>query len=241
MKKVIFLLTLILFSISVFANFVNFWVDPFFQSYGFSISQSMSFWKINALLRYSLETSWKQGFAFVIPKTPEIQFELFSERYAVEYGSFHKDIPFSTFVNPYSEGLNLKWGFIGFYGNYQYFFSNNIDFMISKNFVNLGLKFGQYNFFIGKNSSETALGIDINGFVIYLKDSIKMGLNLKYKDSALFLLPFDKKLGFVLRNKDNYLFLTDKEVTVFVNWGQLGIYGKFQKDFKSFRIEFPVW
>lgn len=239
MKKIIFLLLLVT-SIS-FSNFLNFFVDPFFQNYGFSLYQNVNFWKINALLRYDLNVSWKQGFAFVFPDYPEITFDLNSKPYLVQYGYFHQDIPFSTYVNPVNRSLNLKWGFVGFYNQYQYFSSKLIDMIISDNFYNFSLKFGNYGLFFEKSDGESSFGVFSNGIVLYKKkDNIKMGLNLNFDNTVLYFLPFDNKIGLAIRNKENYLFLTDSEVSFSFKWGNLIFYGKLENENKIFRVEFPI-
>jgi len=240
MKKIV-LLVLLVASIS-FSGFINYWVDPFFENHGFSLYQNVSFWKINALLRYDLNVSWKQGFAFVFPRYPEITFDLVSENYLIQYGYFHEGVPFSTYVNPVDKGLNLKWGFVGFYNEYQYFSSEIIDMIISENFCNFSLKMDNYGLFFEKSEDEISFGTWLNGIVLYKKNNdIKMGLNLNLENTILYFLPFDNKLGFVIRNEQNYLFLTNKEATFSLKWGELIFFGKLEDENKIFRIEFPIW
>lgn len=240
MKKVV-LLVLLVASLS-FSSFLNYWVDPFFGSYGFSIRQDVNFWKINALLRYDLSVSWKQGFAFVFPNYPYIAFELQSEQYLAQFGYSHKNIPFSIHVNPVSYGLNIKWGFVGFYNDYQYFSSEIFDMIVSSNFYNLSLKWKNNKIFLEKFAEEFAFGAVLKGFILYKKnESINIGLNINSDNYIIYFLPFEQKMGFVLENDNNYLYLTENMAVFSMKWNDIFFSGEFQSEKKTFRIEFPIF
>ncbi|MBO8161664.1 MAG: hypothetical protein H0Z24_08515 [Thermosipho sp. (in: Bacteria)] len=240
MKKVIVLF--VLFSTLVFSSILNYWIDPVYGKYGFSIDQNVNFWKIDALLRYDITVSWKQGFPFITSATPIIVFELDSDLYSVQYGNFHKDIPISTFVNPYSEGLNIKWGYVGFYENYQYFTSEKFEMIMSYDFFNFTVKMDDFNVFFEKMGESTVYGVLINGLVVYkFEKNISLGLSLENQKYGLYLMPLNGKIGFVLRDENNYFYLSEDGVLVSIKYGELNIFGQFKKDSKSIKFEIPIW
>ncbi|RDI91385.1 hypothetical protein Ob7_05581 [Thermosipho africanus Ob7] len=239
MKKIV--IFFFLFPLTIFSNILGFWVDPFNALYGFSISQNIEFWNIKALLRYDLPVNWEQGFPLLRPEQLDINFELYSETYSVEYGYFHKKIPFYVSVNPYEKNLNIVWGFTGFYGNYSYFNSDIFDFIFNEDMYGFALKYNDYRFFF-ENSTENILGLEYNGIVVYFdRFGLEFALNINNENMGFYFVPVNGNFGFVLKDNENFLFLNDDEVNFNWKWGEIYVVGGFQKEKRQFSIEFSIW
>ncbi|ABR30847.1 hypothetical protein SU69_05050 [Thermosipho melanesiensis] len=240
MKKVVLFFSL--FPILCFTHIITYWVDPINFSYGFYIDQNIEFWKIKALLHYDLKVNWEQGFPVVLPKEPDIFFYLFSEYYSVEYGYFHRDIPFSVSVNPYEIGLNVRYGFAGFYNDLNYFSGNVVDLMFKENFINIGVKYKFLKIFFEKSFEQHIFGIQLKNVICFYEDyGVKIALYFQGDSFGFYFNPMYEKIGFVLLDGENYLFVNQDEIFSSVKWGDLDVFGRFQKEEKRFSIGFKVW
>ncbi|ANQ53912.1 hypothetical protein XJ44_05655 [Thermosipho affectus] len=240
MKKIVFLFLFL--QILSFAQILDFWVDPFFDTYGFSITQDIEFWKVKALLRYDINVNWEQGFPVFEANVPEIFFDLNAKIYSVEYGFFHRKVPFSVFVNPYEMGLNVRYGFTGFYNDYCYFSGNFLDVSFKEGLINVGLKYKDFRIFYEKFLEKNIFGIQIDD-LIFFYDEYGLEAALYFQDEyfGLYFNPVNNLLGMAIFSKNNYLFITQEEMYMNVKWGEINVFGRFQKEKRKFAFGFKIW
>ncbi|QTA38714.1 hypothetical protein JYK00_04180 [Thermosipho ferrireducens] len=241
MRRIFLFLTLLIVILS-FSNTFLFWVSPFGQNYGFSIRQNVSFWKVDALLLYEIEVEWRQGIILLYPENPELYFSLDSDLYMVQYGYFHKNIPFSTFVNPYEKGLNLQWGFTGFYNEFQYFSSPYFSLLLGNDFFNVSMKYNKMFFFYEENSTATVYGAGYDSIIFYFDEyGFEVAFHVETETIGLYLVPSRGVFGFVVNSGENYLFLTNEFFETVLKWGELYVFGRVQKKKAIFKLGFSIW
>lgn len=237
-KVVLFFLVL---PILIFSNILGFWLDPVNVNYGFSINQKIDFWKVKALLQYDMPVFWKQGVPILNADDLQIYFELNSNTYLVEYGYFHRKVPFYPNVNPYKKGLNVVWGYTGFYKDYNYFNSEYFDMIFNEEIIGASIKYKDWRFFY-EQYLDNIFGVEYNGVALYYdKYGLEFALNFKYENVGFYFSPVSRKIGFVLKDEYNFFFLNEEEVNFNMKWGEIYVTGGFQKEKRRFSIKFIIW